>query len=540
MPRPSEKDAVTSQVRAIKPPVSLPALRSALAGHPHAALLESIDQRAPAGAYSIYALDPVATLSIPALSDIDPFAALAAHCRPWSVLGSSDVPFVGGWIGYFSYDAGRFIEPSAGWSSRHSVLPIAHWSLYDTVLVHNIARDQWFVAGVELPVRLRPASRPSLDARLQTLEDLVEGISSSCDAVQSPAAQAQGRTCVTFPSLTSSQQTCRLTAFDDTWVPLLSSSANTRQSSAANKSNSSRWDDADTTYLDNVRRALAYIRAGDIFQVNLARRMRVPTTEHSLEIYDRLCKTNPAAYAAYLSISAENASDANTPSEQPRRPAHSAILSSSPELFLSLTGRDVITRPIKGTRPRTGDTVLDTRAVDALIHSEKDAAELNMIIDLERNDLGRVCDFGSVYVLQAGEIESHPTVFHRAATIKGRLRDDLDAIDLLRATFPGGSITGTPKVRAMQIINELEPFARGPYCGTIGYITLDGNMQLNLAIRTMTITNGEAAVLVGSGIVADSDPEDEAAEINAKAAGLLAALNLPNAQQQIPAESMTA
>ena len=167
-----------------------------------------------------------------------------------------------------------------------------------------------------------------------------------------------------------------------------------------------------------------------------------------------------------------------------------------------------------------------------------------MINDLERNDLGRVCEFGSVRVVQDGEIETHPTVFHRTATVVGRLRDRVDVIDLLRATFPGGSITGAPKVRAMQIIHELEPDARGAYCGAIGYISLNGDAQLNLAIRTMAVarpavsrsaSGGSADSLplpayvatlhVGSGIVADSDPEDEYRELQAKAAVMLAALN---------------
>jgi para-aminobenzoate synthetase component 1 len=175
------------------------------------------------------------------------------------------------------------------------------------------------------------------------------------------------------------------------------------------------------------------------------------------------------------------------------------------------------------------------------MQSEKDRAELNMIIDLERNDLGRVCEYGTVRVASAGELETCPTVFHRTATIIGRLRGDADAIDLLRATFPGGSVTGAPKVRAMQIINELEPHPRGPYCGAIGYLSLDGDLQLNLAIRTMLVqtvagnqrpmaagrqqTRSCATLHVGSGIVADSDPQEEYDELQAKAAGMLAALN---------------
>src|SRR5262249_36764623 len=161
-----------------------------------------------------------------------------------------------------------------------------------------------------------------------------------------------------------------------------------------------------------------------------------------------------------------------------------AVLSSSPELFLDLRGRRIVTRPIKGTRPRGASAAEDAAARDELASSAKDAAELAMIVDLERNDLGRVCRYGSVQVEDGGSIETLPTVFHRVATVSGELRPECDAIDLLRATFPGGSITGAPKVRAMQIIDELEKSPRGPYCGAIGYIGFSGDMMLNLAIRT--------------------------------------------------------
>jgi para-aminobenzoate synthetase component 1 len=190
----------------------------------------------------------------------------------------------------------------------------------------------------------------------------------------------------------------------------------------------------------------------------------------------------------------------------------------------------VITRPIKGTRPRAADEATDEAMRRELIDSEKDRAELNMIIDLERNDLGRVCQYGSVRVTDPRGIEPHPTVWHSVGTVEGVLHDRYDAIDLLRATLPGGSITGAPKVRAMEIIDELEPTERSVYCGSIGMLGLDGSMVLNIAIRTIIIDRGRAHVEVGGGIVADSDPQAEYDETLDKARGMLRALGIDDAR----------
>jgi para-aminobenzoate synthetase component 1 len=270
-----------------------------------------------------------------------------------------------------------------------------------------------------------------------------------------------------------------------------------------------------------------YIRAGDVFQVNLARRFRTECPLAPIALYQRLCETNPAGFAAYVSICEGGhrlLAGATRAGATLGHFSDAAVVSSSPELFLQVRGRDAATRPIKGTRARGRVEREDAALRAELAASVKDRAELAMIIDLERNDLGRVCEYGSVRVASDGEIEALPTVYHRTATVTGRLRDGCDAIDLLRAAFPGGSITGAPKVRAMQIINELEDFARGPYCGAMGWIGVNGDMMLNLAIRTMTVADRRIDLFVGSGIVADSDPELELAELEAKAAGMMAAL----------------
>ncbi len=259
-------------------------------------------------------------------------------------------------------------------------------------------------------------------------------------------------------------------------------------------------------YIAHVLTAKKYIAAGDIYQVNLTHRFTARTDATPLRLYLNLRCANPADYAALLSW------------------GNCAVLSSSPELFLELRDGRVITRPIKGTRPRTSDVLLNAIRRRELACSEKDRAELNMIIDLLRNDLSRVCEVGSVRVESAGELETHPTVFHRVAAITGRLRADAGAVDLLRATCPGGSITGAPKIRAMQIIDELESVQRGVYCGSIGYLGLDGNMVMNIAIRTMVAQHDQVHIHAGGAIVADSDPLEEYEESLAKAEGMFRAL----------------
>jgi aminodeoxychorismate synthase component I len=259
-------------------------------------------------------------------------------------------------------------------------------------------------------------------------------------------------------------------------------------------------------YLAAIRRIKRYIEAGDVYQVNLTQRFSTTTAASPLEVYRRLRRANPSGYAALLQWDDQ------------------AVISSSPELFLDLRDGRVVTRPIKGTRPRVGDPTLDALRRRQLAESDKDRAELTMIVDLLRNDLGRVCRFGSVRVLCPAELEEHPTVYHLVGTVEGRLRPECMWADLLRATLPGGSITGAPKIRAMQIIDELEPTCRSAYCGSIGYIGLDGSMCMNVAIRTMVMDGQELHLFAGGGIVADSDPEDEYDETLAKAAGMLRAL----------------
>ncbi|MEO1237750.1 MAG: anthranilate synthase component I family protein [Planctomycetota bacterium] len=265
-----------------------------------------------------------------------------------------------------------------------------------------------------------------------------------------------------------------------------------------------------------VRAALDYIAAGDVFQVNLAHRFRADFDGSIRGLYLRLADRSPAWYGAYLELLSDVASETRL-----------VTASTSPELFLELDGRGgVTTRPIKGTRPAHADP-------GELLDSAKDTAELNMIIDLLRNDLGRVCRYGSVRVTQPRTVESHPTVHHGVATVHGTLHRERSLRHLLRATFPGGSITGAPKVRAMEVIDELEPVRRGPYCGAVGWLrgacVSEGGHAvgtLSVAIRTLLIDRdaGRVGFSVGGGIVADSDPAAEYDETLDKAAALRAAL----------------
>lgn len=246
-------------------------------------------------------------------------------------------------------------------------------------------------------------------------------------------------------------------------------------------------------YCDAVRAVKRYIESGDVYQVNLSQRFTVATDAPPWEVYLRLRESNPAPYAAYLNLGSVQ------------------IVSSSPECFLTLDPitRAVETRPIKGTRPRGASGVVDQRLACDLLASEKDRAENVMIVDLERNDLGRVCEFGSVRVPSLFDLESHPTVHHLVSKVSGTLRHDCGPVELLEGCFPGGSITGAPKIRSMEIIAELEPVRRYVYTGSIGWLGCDGSMNLNIAIRTAVFSDGMCYLHVGGGIVADSDPDME-------------------------------
>jgi anthranilate synthase component 1 len=272
------------------------------------------------------------------------------------------------------------------------------------------------------------------------------------------------------------------------------------------------WEEEPPAFIERVLRAKEYVAAGDIYQANLSRPWQVElaagacTSDAAAALYERLCRANPAPFAAFAQWQGV------------------AILSSSPERLVRLDGRRIDTRPIAGTRPRSRRPEAEQREMAALAAHPKERAEHIMLIDLERNDLGRVCEAGSVRVDELMSIESYQHVHHIVSNVSGTLRPDVTPVGAVRAVFPGGTITGCPKFRCMQIIAELEAAGRGAYTGALGYLSCDGRLDLNILIRTMTLRGRSLTFRAGAGIVADSQPQRELEETRAKAQGLLAAL----------------
>lgn len=372
--------------------------------------------------------------------------------------------FQGGFVGYFSYDLGRCIERLPQLAVNDINLPELYLNLYDCWASYDHGADQWSLGALEFDKGSWLDSGKTAAEKMDRLGRLL-------------AEDVEG-----FGDWPREPEPC-----------------------AGLKCNFIKDE-----YLSAVRRGRNYIAAGDIFQVNLSQRFTVDLQCHPGQAYSKLRQISPAWFAAYMQWEDK------------------AILSSSPELFLRRRGQEVITRPIKGTRPRRGQAEHDERMRSELAQSLKDSAELNMIVDLERNDLGRVCDYGTVRVEQHKQMEEHPTVFHLVSTVTGQLVPWASMVDLLRATFPGGSITGAPKVRAMEIIEELEPTRRNVYTGAIGYIGLDGSCELNIAIRTIIVDGSKAHCQVGGAVVADSEPEAEYQETLDKGLAMMAVLrNMP-------------
>jgi para-aminobenzoate synthetase component 1 len=392
---------------------------------------------------------------------------------PVSSFAWPPAPYGPGWIGFIGYEFGRHLEKLPCRAVGDTSLPDVHLAFYDAVAVYDAALGRWSLLWLETPDGRFPTP-----AR-QALVELLAGRGTGVCVAGVPPAEEHG--------LQASRATQK----------------HGLQASRATRSNFTP-----EGYRRAVARCIEYIAAGDIFQVNLSQRFAVGTSAAPLEIYRHLRRRNPAWYSAMLLL------------------GESAVLSSSPELFLRLRGGHVLTRPIKGTRPRTGQPDRDAAAAGELLASAKDNAELAMIIDLLRNDLGRVCRYGSVRVTNPRELEAHPTVFHLVGSVEGQLRPGLGAADLLAATFPGGSITGAPKIRAMEIIDELEGLARGVYTGAIGWFGATGDCELNIAIRTIVCDRGVAYAQAGGGIVADSTPDGEYQETLDKAKALLEAIAL--------------
>jgi para-aminobenzoate synthetase component 1 len=388
-------------------------------------------------------------------------------------------PFQGGAAGYIGYDFGSVLERLPAPRYDDLDLPDVVLGLYDWVIAwdHRI-RSAWLISTGA------PAKGDTRARRAAERMALVQGrLSHPAGRASIPAALARPQT----PGAPS--------------YPV--------QGIEGAETIDLRSTFTHRGYLDAVGRVRDYIIAGDIFQANLSQRFQAPLREPPFELYRRLRRCNPAPFAAYLGFEGLE------------------VASASPERFLRLDerGRQVETRPIKGTRPRGLGPMHDAALGRALAESEKDRAENVMIVDLLRNDLSRVCRPGTVRVPELFALEHHPTVHHLVSTVVGELDPASDAVDLLRATFPGGSITGAPKVRAMEIIAELEPTRRGVYCGSIGYLSGSGAMDTSIVIRTFLALRGQVYFQAGGGIVADSDPELEYRETVDKARALIEALS---------------
>lgn len=388
------------------------------------------------------------------LTEEDAFSVLKRVLAAYPVQESSEWPFAGGALGYFSYDLARQLEALPMMSAADKTTPYMQVGLYDWAVV--------------------------VDHQTKTATLVSYGMSTTThDNWSELCSLFNGHQAVHH----AAESTFKLTVLPNSNMTY-------------------------SQYSRAFNRIKAYIKGGDCYQVNLALRFAAPATGNSWPVYKKLRELSPAPFMAYMKF----------PNWQ--------ILSGSPERFLQVRNGHVETRPIKGTRPRAQNAIKDAALAKDLQGSSKDQAENLMIVDLLRNDLGKSCAIGTVKADQLFRLQSFANVHHLVSIVRGRLAEGKTAVDLLRACFPGGSITGAPKLRSMEIIEELEPHRRGVYCGAIGYIGFDGNMDSNIAIRTAIYHEtgqgeGEMCFYAGGGIVSDSLLEQEYAEIQDKASSLL-------------------
>ncbi len=464
-------------IEEVRTPLPAPQLFALFEGRPFSFYLDSGMDPGKLGRYSLMGSDPFLVLKSRGreITFVEEGKLRKENGDPFTVLGEllgayalekpgPDVPFPGGVVGYFSYDLCHFIERLPAAAADDLGLPECYLGFYDAVVAFDHLLGKTYIISTGFPEQDEMPRTKRAGERLREIRGLI----------------AEERCVAERPSAAGLNEATALS------------------------SNFSRQG-----YLEAVARAREYICAGDIFQVNLSQRFEVALSVPPYALYRRLRHINPAPFAAYLDF------------DEVR------VISASPERFLKVRSDFVETRPIKGTRPRGRTPAEDEALAGELLSSAKDRAENVMIVDLERNDIGRVCRYGSVRVTELVILETYPTVFHLTSTVVGRLRPGIDRVDLLRAAFPGGSITGAPKVRAMEIIDELEPTRRGVYTGSIGYLGFDGDMDLNIVIRTILAKGGRAYFQVGGGIVYDSEPEAEYRETLDKARALARALGLP-------------
>ena len=441
-----------------------------LAHLPHVVFFDSAGQYGQLGRYSFVAADPF--MWIACTDQADPLSELKkTHSQFPTTLKPDLPPFQGGWAGLLSYELCRSLEKLPVSKINDFPIPDLAGGFYDVVVAFDHQEEQSWIISQGFP-ELDQHSR--LERARERLLSMKDWLATEPSSPHSPNPRVQ--------------PTSKMAPQYDVGLDDVTSNMS-----------------ADS-YRQMIQRAVEYIHAGDVFQVNLSQRLLCPARTDSVSLYLQLRETNPAPYAGYL--------------DQGDR----QVCSTSPECFLKLTGMEVETRPIKGTRGRQQNPEADLFVGDELLVSAKDRAENVMIVDLLRNDLSRVCEPESVQVSQLCQLEEYAFVKHLVSSIRGNLCNDVSAFDLLRASFPGGSITGAPKIRAMEIIADLEPTTRGAYCGSLAYIDFNGNMDSSILIRTITAGSGWWQLPVGGGIVAQSDPDDEYRETWHKARGLIAAL----------------
>lgn len=355
-----------------------------------------------------------------------------------------EIPFLGGAVGFISYDYGRCIEDVPIASVDDLAIPNYCFGLYDGIVAKNTVTGEVFLIASEV--------RESAENTFRRLESVIKS--------SEPKASPNGDGNFSFKD----------------W----------------------RWDTSQEAFCASVQQIKSHIASGEVYQVNLSRRRDVLFEGDLVDLYQALRIGNPAPYSGFF----------NGEGVQ--------LISTSPEQFLKKSKDTLVTRPIKGTRPRGKTEAEDRLFAKDLELSEKDRAELLMIIDLERNDLGRIAEFGSVSANTEYNIEYYKSVMHATAEVKATLSPEYDVFDAIHSMFPGGSITGAPKIKAMEIIEKLEKHRRGLYCGSLGYIGFNRDAEFNISIRTLQHTKGRLYYNVGSGIVWDSDPEEEYAETAAK------------------------
>lgn len=451
---------------------------SRLARRPHCLFLDSARPDPRLARYSFLTADPFEFLKCPA-DGSDALGVLERRIASFHAPSIADLPpFQGGAAGLLGYDLGRSLERLPRSRFDEFQTPALAIGLYDVVLaVDHLLQKAWIIS------QGFPETEPR--ARRQRAAERCE----------------QFRAWLNEPLPAD----CRYSLAVGDWHEKLSPDQLAPQFAVPGPEGLTSNLSA-AGYLAAVRRAIEYIHAGDVFQVNVAQRLLFGAQGDSVSLYLRLRQRNPATFAGYFDL------------------GHTQIVSASPERFLKVQAGQVEARPIKGTRQRTARPEADLFAGDELLGNEKDRAENVMIVDLLRNDLSRVCRAESVRVTQLCRLESYEYVQHLVSAVCGTLAEGRSAVDLLRGAFPGGSITGAPKVRAMEIIAELEPTARGAYCGALGYLGFDGTMDTSLLIRTITASRGWWQAPVGGGIVAQSVAEREYEETWHKATGLIRAL----------------